>query len=88
MAFLSVPSPGKWILDIFEKNIFRPFFDPGRSATAQLPEAPDCLDLPHLPEAQDCLDLPSPAAKSPGLPRLCLHLPSPAARNPGLPRLA
>ena len=26
MAYLSVPSPGKWILDIFGKNIFRPFF--------------------------------------------------------------
>ena len=27
MAYLSVPSPGKWILDIFWKNIFRHFFD-------------------------------------------------------------
>ena len=27
MAYLSVPSPGKWILDIFGKNMFRPFFD-------------------------------------------------------------
>ena len=27
MAYLSVPSPGKWILDIFGKNIFRQFFD-------------------------------------------------------------
>ena len=27
MAYLSVPSPGKWILDIFGKNMFRPFLD-------------------------------------------------------------
>ena len=27
MAYLSVPSPGKWILDLFGKNIFRQFFD-------------------------------------------------------------
>ena len=27
MAYLSVPSPGKWILDIFGKNIVRRFFD-------------------------------------------------------------
>ena len=27
MAYLSVPSPGKLILDIFGKNIFRQFFD-------------------------------------------------------------
>ena len=26
MAYLSVPSPGKWILDIFGKHIFRHFF--------------------------------------------------------------
>ena len=26
MANLSVPSPGKWISDIFGKHIFRPFF--------------------------------------------------------------
>ena len=26
MAYLSVPSPGKWILDTFGKNIFRSFF--------------------------------------------------------------
>ena len=28
MAYLSVPSPGKWILDIFGNNIFRHFFGP------------------------------------------------------------
>ena len=28
MAYLSVPSPGKWILDIFWKNIVRRFFGP------------------------------------------------------------
>ena len=27
MAYLSVPSPGKWILDIFGKNIFDHFLD-------------------------------------------------------------
>ena len=27
MAYLSVPSPGKWILDIFGKHIFRHFFE-------------------------------------------------------------
>ena len=28
MAYLSVPSPGKWILDIFGENMFRHFFGP------------------------------------------------------------
>ena len=27
MAYLSVPSPGKWISDLFGENMFRPFFD-------------------------------------------------------------
>ena len=27
MAYLSVPSPGKWISDLFGENIFRQFFD-------------------------------------------------------------
>ena len=27
MAYLSVPSPGKWISDLFGKHIFRRFFD-------------------------------------------------------------
>ena len=27
MAYLSVPSPGKWILDIFGENMFRYFWD-------------------------------------------------------------
>ena len=27
MAYLSVPSPGKWISDLFGENIFRRFFD-------------------------------------------------------------
>ena len=27
MAYLSVPSPGKWISDLFGKNIFRRLFD-------------------------------------------------------------
>ena len=27
MANLSAPSPGKWILDMFGKNMFKPFFD-------------------------------------------------------------
>ena len=29
MAYLSVPSPGKWILDIFGKKNCGPFFGPG-----------------------------------------------------------
>ena len=28
MAYISVPSPGKWILDIFGKHIFRHFVQP------------------------------------------------------------
>ena len=27
MAYLSAPSPGKWISDLFRENIFRPFLD-------------------------------------------------------------
>ena len=27
MAYLSVPSPGKWISDLFGEHIFRQFFD-------------------------------------------------------------
>ena len=27
MAYLSVPSPGKWISDLFRENIFRHLFD-------------------------------------------------------------
>ena len=27
MAYLSVPSPGKWISDLFGENIIGPFFD-------------------------------------------------------------
>ena len=27
MAYLSVPSPGKWISDLFGENMFRRFFD-------------------------------------------------------------
>ena len=39
MAYLSVPSPGKLILDIFGKNIFRqflrPFLDPATKPRSQ-----------------------------------------------------